>query len=239
MMLPALTTSRKWSSRRRYTRMSSTNVPCSVVSAEYCAWPTESLAASLLVSHWTAWRASAPAISIWPMWLTSKSPAAVRTARCSSVMPEYSTGMSQPANSTMRAPCDRCRALSGVFLKVAGALDVMRPIQRTIRVHHGQGAAAPRCSSAAFRLGPQDPQQHEHPRQHGQGQGDTRARPPGGRNRHQDWRDEGAGHQPRNHDLQNDDEYSSHRSPPPDVGFGAHTGAPNPVCARRRTCRCS
>ena len=33
-------------------------------------------------------------------------------------MPEYSTGMSQPPNSTMRAPSDRWRALSGVFLSV-------------------------------------------------------------------------------------------------------------------------
>ena len=60
----------------------------------------------------------APAISISPMWLTSKRPARVRTARCSSVMPEYSTGMSQPPNSTMRAPRERWRALSGVFLSV-------------------------------------------------------------------------------------------------------------------------
>ena len=34
---------------------------------------------------------------------TSKSPAAVRTARCSSTMPLYCTGISQPAKGTMRA----------------------------------------------------------------------------------------------------------------------------------------
>src|SRR6266542_540684 len=70
---------------------------------------------------WTAFSASAPAISISPMWLTSNSPARVRTAMCSSTMPEYSTGMSQPPNSTMRAPRDRCRTLSGVFFSGPGA----------------------------------------------------------------------------------------------------------------------
>src|SRR5688572_2216293 len=53
------------------------------------------------------------------MWLTSNSPARVRTAMCSSVMPEYSTGMSQPANSTIRAPIARCLAFRGVFLPCA------------------------------------------------------------------------------------------------------------------------
>ena len=37
--------------------------------------------------RWTAATASAPAISISPMWLTSNSPARVRTAMCSSVIP--------------------------------------------------------------------------------------------------------------------------------------------------------
>jgi hypothetical protein len=41
------------------------------------------------------------------MWLTSNSPARVRTAVCSSMMPGYCTGMSQPAKSTMRAPSAR------------------------------------------------------------------------------------------------------------------------------------
>src|SRR6188474_1250201 len=38
------------------------------------------------------------------MWLTSKSPAAVRTAVCSLAMPEYSTGMDQPPNGISLAP---------------------------------------------------------------------------------------------------------------------------------------
>ena len=59
------------------------------------------------------------------MWLTSNSPARVRTAMCSSVIPEYSTGMSQPANSTMRAPLATCTACSGVLRSSVGALDDM------------------------------------------------------------------------------------------------------------------
>ena len=38
---------------------------------------------------------------------------------CSSTMPEYSTGMSQPPNGTIFAPEARWRALSGVFLRGA------------------------------------------------------------------------------------------------------------------------
>ncbi len=104
----------------------------------------------------------APAISISPMWLTSNSPARVRTARCSSVMPEYSTGMSQPANSTIRPPLARCRALSGVFL-IAGWLDDMgesaewrsRHIGKRYNVSRGRwtvkDSAAAHSASAGWR----------------------------------------------------------------------------------------
>src|ERR1700733_3582493 len=58
------------------------------------------------------------------MWLTSKRPTAVRTARCSAMRPPpgqgYSTGMSQPPKSTILAFRARCVALSAVFLR-AGA----------------------------------------------------------------------------------------------------------------------
>ena len=39
-----------------------------------------------------------------PMWLTSKTPTPVRTAMCSAIRAEYSTGMSQPPKSTIFAP---------------------------------------------------------------------------------------------------------------------------------------
>ena len=48
------------------------------------------------------------------MWLTSNSPTAVRTAWCSSMMPEYCTGMSQPPKSTILAPNARWTEFSGV-----------------------------------------------------------------------------------------------------------------------------
>ena len=59
------------------------------------------------------------------MWLTSKMPTLVRTAMCSLMMPQpidagYSTGMSQPLNSTIFAPISRWTALSAV-LRMAGA----------------------------------------------------------------------------------------------------------------------
>src|SRR5262249_37430808 len=56
------------------------------------------------------------------MWLTSKSPARVRTARCSSVMPEYSTGMPLRAISAIRAHGGGWVALGGVFWSGAGEL---------------------------------------------------------------------------------------------------------------------
>src|SRR5580698_7391673 len=49
------------------------------------------------------------------MWLTSKRPARVRTASCSARMPVYSSGISHPPKSTMRAFRRRCVALSGVL----------------------------------------------------------------------------------------------------------------------------
>ena len=95
--------------------MSSTTVPSGVGSDEYWICPTASREASLLVSFWTAASASVPAISISPMWLTSNSPTRSRTARCSAVMPAYSTGMSQPPKGTMRAPSATCAAWRAVF----------------------------------------------------------------------------------------------------------------------------
>ena len=71
------------------------------------------------------------------MWLTSKMPTPVRTAMCSVMMPPaegYSTGMSQPLNSTILAPIWRWTAFSAVLRMVgvvastaaSGTLDQMR-----------------------------------------------------------------------------------------------------------------
>ena len=58
------------------------------------------------------------------MWLTSKMPTPVRTAMCSAMMPPaegYSTGMSQPLNSTILAPIWRWTAFSAVLRTVGVA----------------------------------------------------------------------------------------------------------------------
>src|SRR5262245_58741701 len=56
-------------------------------------------------------------MTISPMWLISNNPAAEPTARCSSMMPEYSMGISHPPNSAMRAPSFLCRECRAVFRK--------------------------------------------------------------------------------------------------------------------------
>src|SRR4051794_4578474 len=63
-----------------------------------------------------AWR---PRVSISPMWETSKTPTPVRTASCSSRMPAYWTGISQPANGTSLAPAAWCRSNRGVRRSVS------------------------------------------------------------------------------------------------------------------------
>src|SRR5580704_1019620 len=77
-----------------------------------------------MVICWTAAREPGPRNWIWPMWLTSKRPTPVRTARCSAMSPPpgqgYSTGMSQPPKSTILALSARWVALRAVFLSGAG-----------------------------------------------------------------------------------------------------------------------
>ena len=73
--------------------------------------PRGSAATSLDSRRWS--RASAPAgprVSISPMCETSNTPAAPRTATCSSRMPAYCTGISQPAKGTSRAPAASWRS---------------------------------------------------------------------------------------------------------------------------------
>src|SRR5215475_10329901 len=53
-----------------------------------------------------------------PMWLTSNTPTAPRTALCSATSPPldgYSTGISQPPKLTIFAPKRRCSALRAVL----------------------------------------------------------------------------------------------------------------------------
>src|SRR6185503_19809276 len=83
----------------------------------------------------TAASASLPAISISPMWLTSKMPARVLTARCSAVIPEYSIGISHPLNATIRALDALWREWSGVFLRAEVIVSVIGSRCGAIRVY--------------------------------------------------------------------------------------------------------
>src|SRR5437867_6907851 len=95
-------------------------------SSEYWTWPAARGEASLVQSRWTIPSASPPSTSNSPMWLMSKSPTARRTARCSSTMPVYCTGISQPPKGTIRAPALTWTSRRGVRLSgvVAVASDM-------------------------------------------------------------------------------------------------------------------
>src|SRR5271165_243271 len=86
--------------------------------AEYRHCPIAIPAASFMVMCCTAARACGPEMRMSPMWLTSKTPTPLRTARCSFMRPPtggYSTGMSQPLNSTIFAPIWRWTAFKAVL----------------------------------------------------------------------------------------------------------------------------
>ena len=78
--------------------------PRSFVRSVYCASPGSSFATSFESIAWSSSSARGPSTSSSPMCETSKTPASVRTARCSAITPSYWTGISQPANGTSRAP---------------------------------------------------------------------------------------------------------------------------------------
>ena len=56
------------------------------------------------------------------MWETSKIPTFSRTAKCSSVTPEYCTGMSKPAKGFIFAPRATCLSNRAVFLFISSNL---------------------------------------------------------------------------------------------------------------------
>ena len=62
---------------------------------------------------------------------TSNRPAAVRTATCSCRTPSYCTGMSHPANGTMRAPARTWASCRGVRFRAA-AVDKARKTLATL-----------------------------------------------------------------------------------------------------------
>src|SRR5947209_1412364 len=105
--------------------------PCSLHNRLYWAWPGARFPTSLVTRRCRKLAAPGPPKATRPMWLTSKSPAAPRTAACSSRTLEYCCGISQPAKSTIRPPSCRWRSKSGVRLGTLGALGVLR---RALRV---------------------------------------------------------------------------------------------------------
>ena len=76
--------------------------------AAYIALPGTSLEASLVTRCCTNAKACGPVTSTSPMWLTSNTPAAVRTARCSATMPRYCTGIAKPPKGTILPPRATC-----------------------------------------------------------------------------------------------------------------------------------
>ena len=84
--------------------MSSTIPPRPLGMQVYCTLPSKSFETSLVVMRCSKSSARGPLTQISPMWLTSKTPAPLRTAMCSSLMPVNSMGMLYPANSAILAP---------------------------------------------------------------------------------------------------------------------------------------
>src|SRR3954470_1475981 len=99
---------------------SSTMPPRWLVSSVYCASPGERRSRSFESTLCRNACAALPPTCTCPMCETSKTPAAVRTARTSSMTPVYCTGISQPAKGTRRPPDSAWRPYSGVRCSSSG-----------------------------------------------------------------------------------------------------------------------
>ena len=111
---------------------------------EYWARPTASVRGSVTSAAASASPASSPSTNSSPMCDRSNRPARSRTARCSSRMPVYWTGISQPPNSISRAPSARWMSMSAVSWSCS--LGARR--RRRRRSRRGQ-PGAPRGPAAA------------------------------------------------------------------------------------------
>ncbi len=100
--------------------MSSITAPSGSSKYEYCEPPTLMSYTSLVDTASRNAAAFGPRASRTPMWLTSNSPAALRTAACSSPTEVYHTGISQPPNGTIRAPAALCVSYKPVRLRADG-----------------------------------------------------------------------------------------------------------------------
>src|SRR5829696_7137609 len=143
--LLAFVTVRKRSPRSRYVNRSSSTPPRSLHSSEYWAPRPAIRDTSLESSRCSSASAPCPDVSTSPMWLTSTLPARSRTAMCSSRMPAYCTGISQPANGTSFAPAATWRSCSGVRLSVCVPAAMRRAGPYHRAATRNSGASGP-CS---------------------------------------------------------------------------------------------
>ncbi len=99
------------------------------------------------------------------MWETSKSPAALRTARCSSMTPEYWTGMRHPANSTSLAPARTWASWRGVCLSSSDIASAVQPSTRgEPSLYQRKAGPEPRSRPARRSAGGFDPAANSLPR---------------------------------------------------------------------------
>ena len=98
--------------------------PSGAHSREYWARPTASVRGSEASAQASPSAAAGPSTQSSPMCDRSNRPARSRTLRCSSMMPLYWTGISQPPNSMSRAPAARCVSQSAVRRSGAAAGEV-------------------------------------------------------------------------------------------------------------------
>src|SRR5688572_558412 len=97
---------------------------------EYCPCPAANLRTSFVSTKFRKSAAPAAVTRTSPICEISKTPAARRTARCSSTMLEYCTGISQPPNSTIRPPNFKCASYSGVRFNIRAAPTYQLPRHR-------------------------------------------------------------------------------------------------------------
>src|SRR6187200_2763866 len=121
---------------------------------EYWARPTSSVRGSLASAWASASPAPVPSSQTSPMCDRSNRPADPRTARCSSTMPAYWTGSSQPEKSMSRPPRATCSANSGVrrgvpvVLKAGSAGVRERPCELHDLPLRGEGHDLPGLASS-------------------------------------------------------------------------------------------
>src|SRR5688500_13912550 len=115
-------------------RSSTTPPEASSQQSVYCACPTPMRRRSLVSRSLTKSTAPAPRTTPLPRWLTSKTPTASRTARCSlsTPPPGYSIGISQPPKSASLAPRATWRSCSGPCWRSVTPRNLLRALPQAL-----------------------------------------------------------------------------------------------------------